>query len=196
MFQFLVRASMPLMISKMFWFLVKFSMPSRISVMFQFFVRFPKSLKNSDTFQFLVRKGWDENNKAFKLAADVTLVFAVILAIVVIYNLQMLTFLEMLHDVIILKVLGFKDAVLAKILLSQGLFFIILGIILGTPISYYFMGLLWNSSSEKYYQVAHISPTNLLLTIGIILLVLIIVNIIFYYKIKRTDLVASTKIPE
>lgn len=122
--------------------------------------------------------------------------FAVVLALIVLYNLGLLSFLEMERDIATLKVLGFKSRALTKLLLTQSLVFIIIGILVGIPIGYRILVMIWQSSSEKYYIASVMSLTNIFCTFLLILAVSVIINLFFSYKIRRLDMVDALKILE
>ena len=122
--------------------------------------------------------------------------FAVILASVVLYNLGILSFLEMEREMGTLKVLGFKSRVLTKLLLTQCLAFIIIGILAGIPLGFWVLGLIWNSPNEKFYTIPSLTWTNLLFTFLIILAVSICINLYFSHKIRKLDMVNVLKILE
>lgn len=143
-----------------------------------------------------MKNGWNELYQIVLVLVYILIFFAIILAVIVIYNLLALSFLEMEYDITILKILGFNNLFLTKLLATQSLFFIILGILAGIPLGYYIQTLMWASSSKRFYQVASVSPTNLLLTCIIIFAVPMIVNLIFFYKIKNLDIVEESKILE
>ena len=122
--------------------------------------------------------------------------FAIILALIVLYNLGLLSFLEMERDIGTLKVLGFSSASLTKLLLTQSLAFIIIGGLLGIPIGYRVLETVWSSSSEQFYMVPSISLMNVCFTFLIILAVSILINIYFSFKIRKLDMVDALKILE
>ena len=122
--------------------------------------------------------------------------FAVILALIVLYNLGLLSFLEMERDIGTLKVLGFKTLSLTKLLLTQSLVFILIGGLIGIPLGYRVLAMIWASSSEKFYIIPVLTWTNLICTFLIIFVVSIIINIYFSRKIKHLDMVDALKILE
>ena len=134
-----------------------------------------------------MKDSWNELYQSVLLLISILMFFAIVLAVVVIYNLLALSFLEMEYDITILKILGFNNRSLIKLLAIQSLFFISLGILLGIPLGYYLQTMMWASSSKRFYQVASLSSANLLSTGLIIFAVAIIVNLIFFYKIKKLD---------
>ena len=117
--------------------------------------------------------------------------FASILAVIVLYNLGMLSFTEIENDIATLKILGFKTKTLRKLLLTQNLWFTTIGFILGVPIGSYLLKTIWRSAGDLYYLIPSISITTLLLT-GIITFSLsILVNLMFSGKIKKLDMVET-----
>lgn len=122
--------------------------------------------------------------------------FAVILALIVLYNLGTLSFLEMERDIGTLKVLGFNSTALTKLLLTQCFVFLIIGGLLGIPLGLRVLQLVWESSSEQFFMVPHLSLINLVCTFLIIFAVSIAVNLYFYFKIRKLDMVDTLKIFE
>ena len=122
--------------------------------------------------------------------------FAIVLALIVLYNLYLLSFVEMEQDIGTLKVLGFKTFALSKILLTQSIIFIILGSLLGIPLGYYVLNIIWKSSSEKFFILPNISIMNLSCTFIIILTVLFSINLYFAYKIRKLNMADTLKILE
>lgn len=137
-----------------------------------------------------------ELNRSLWVMVYALMIFAVVLAIIVLYNLGLLSFLEMERDIGTLKVLGFKTRALTKLLLTQSLAFIIIGGLIGIPLGYYVLDMVWKSSSEKTFTLPSISAMNLLCTFAIILAVSIGINIYFAYKIRNLDMVDALKILE
>ncbi len=137
-----------------------------------------------------------ELNQSLWMMIYALMVFAIILATIVLYNLGLLSFLEMERDIGTLKVLGFKSRALTKLLLTQSLAFIIIGGLLGIPLGYYVLDMVWKSSSEKTFTLPSISLMNLFCTFLIILAVSICINIYFSCKIKKLDMVDALKILE
>ncbi len=137
-----------------------------------------------------------ELNKPLWIIIYALMFFAVVLALIVLYNLGLLSFLEMERDIGTLKVLGFKTRALTKLLLTQSLAFIIIGVLIGIPIGYRILVKIWQSSSEKYYIASVLTLTNVIYTFLIILAVSIVINIYFSHKIKNLDMVEALKILE
>ena len=119
--------------------------------------------------------------------------FACILAVVVLYNLGLLSFTEIEREIATLKVLGFKSRDLRRFLLTQNLIFTFIGYLLGVPLGFYILKVIWRGSSDNLYMVPSLTLNNLLLTAAITFSLSIIINLLFSGKIKNLDMVESLK---
>jgi putative ABC transport system permease protein len=137
--------------------------------------------------------GWNESTKSLWLLVYILIFFACILAVVVLYNLGLLSFTEIEREIATLKVLGFKSRDLRRLLLTQNLIFTVIGFILGVPLGFYILSVMWQGSGDNLYTIPSLSITNLVLTAAITFALSIIVNLMFSGKIKNLDMVESLK---
>ncbi len=138
-------------------------------------------------------EGWQNMILAAWVLIYVLIIFASFLSVVVLYNLGLLSFIEIEREIATLKVLGFKTDTLRRLLLTQNLWFSTIGFVLGIPLGYYILKTMWASAGDSYYVVPKISLTNFLLTAIITFSLSIIVNLMFSRKIKKLDMVESLK---
>ncbi|MGX8693617.1 MAG: FtsX-like permease family protein, partial [Methanobrevibacter sp.] len=136
---------------------------------------------------------WDELTESMWLLIYILIFFASLLAVVVLYNLGLLSFTEIEREIATLKVLGFKTGALRKLLLTQNLWFTAIGFILGLPVGYYILAIMWQSSGDSFYVLPSISITNFILTAVITFSLSILVNLMFSGKIRKLDMVESLK---
>ena len=136
---------------------------------------------------------WDEMTESMMLLVYILIFFACLLAIVVLYNLGLLSFTEIEREIATLKVLGFKTSALRRLLLTQNLWFTAIGFILGLPVGYYILDIMWQSSGDSFYILPSISISNFILTAVITFALSILVNLMFSRKIKKLDMVESLK---
>ncbi len=140
-----------------------------------------------------MKKSWDLVTKAVMMMVYVVTVVAVALAILVLYNLGILSFTEMEREIATLKVLGFKTDVLRKLLLTQNVIFTAIGFILGIPLGFYFMTLMMNAAGDSLYYVPSLTWGNILLTAFITFTISIGVNLLFSDKISDLNMVEALK---
>ena len=136
---------------------------------------------------------WDELTESMWMLIYILIFFACLLAVVVLYNLGLLSFTEIEREIATLKVLGFKTSALRKLLLTQNLWFTAIGFILGIPVGYYILAIMWESSGDSFYILPSVSLSNFILTAVITFVLSILVNLMFSRKIKKLDMVESLK---
>lgn len=136
---------------------------------------------------------WNESTQSMWLLIYILMFFACTLAIVVLYNLGLLSFTEIEREIATLKVLGFKSRDLRRLLLTQNLIFTVIGYLLGIPIGFYILSAMWQISGDNLYIVPSLTLHNVLLTALITFSLSIFVNLMFSGKIKNLDMVESLK---
>ena len=150
------------------------------------------AIKSSNSMNDMT-SSWDELTESMWLLIYILIFFASLLAVVVLYNLGLLSFTEIEREIATLKVLGFKTSALRRLLLTQNLWFTSVGFVLGIPVGYYILKIMWESSGDSFYVLPSITLTNLIITASITFALSIIVNLMFSRKIKKLDMVESLK---
>ena len=141
-----------------------------------------------------IEKSWEKTSETIWLIIYVLIFFACILAIIVLYNLGLMSFTEIEREIATLKVLGFKSKDLRRLLLTQNRVFTVIGFILGIPLGLYILTMMWQSSGDSSYMVPSLTITNVILTAIITFSISIIVNLMFSGRIKKLDMVESLKV--
>ena len=137
--------------------------------------------------------GWNSITEAMDLMVTVLITFAVLLAVVVLYNLGLLSFTEIQRELATMKVLGFNSKSLRRLLLTQNLWFSTIGFIFAIPGAYLLMMVMMGSTGEDYYFPINIYLWNLVLSFIITFGLSVLVNLMFSRKIKRVNMVESLK---
>ena len=140
-----------------------------------------------------MKNNWDEMSGSVMMMVSILIFFAILLAIVVLYNLVILSFTEIEREIATLKVLGFKTGDLRKLLLTQNLVFTFIGFILGIPLGFYLMTLMMNAAGDSLYYIPSLTLGNILLSGVITFIVSIAVNLLFSSKIKNLNMVEALK---
>ena len=140
-----------------------------------------------------MRENWDEMSGSIMMMVSILIFFAVLLAIVVLYNLGILSFTEIEREIATLKVLGFKTADLRKLLLTQNIIFTAIGFILGIPLGFYLMTLMMDAAGESLYYIPSLTLGNIILSGVITFTVSIVVNLLFSSKIGNLNMVEALK---
>ena len=151
-----------------------------------------ESIKSVTTLDEM-KESWDQMTTSVMMMVYVVTVVAVALAILVLYNLEILSFTEMEREIATLKVLGFRTNVLRKLLLTQNVIFTAVGFILGIPLGFYFMTLMMNAAGDSLYYIPALTWGNILLSAAIIFAISIGVNLMFSDKINDLNMVEALK---
>ena len=121
---------------------------------------------------------------------------AVILGIVVLYNLGVMSYTERYREMATLKVVGFKDSKIGRLLISQNLWLTVLGILIGIPAGAGVLQYLLTALASEYELKLVLGlPTwliSILLTFGVSLAV----GLMVARKNRHIDMVAALKTEE
>lgn len=124
----------------------------------------------------------------------ILLVFcAVLLGIIVLYNLGILSFTEKTREVATLKVLGFKSSKIRNILQEQNIWITAMGIILGIPCGKLMMVGLCATLGEQLDMNPMYSLRTYIFAIGGTFAVSALVNFMFSGKVKTINMVDALK---
>lgn len=128
------------------------------------------------------------NTMAYTLMAA-----AVLLAVVVIYNLGVLSFTERQRELSTLKVMGFKTGKLRRLLLTQNIWLTVIGILPGIPVGIWIIYYIFQFMGEVLDFMLIINFSSYIYCILGTLLVSALVNRVFSKRLKSIDMVSSLK---
>ncbi len=118
---------------------------------------------------------------------------AVILGLVVLYNLGVLSFVEKTREVATLKVLGFRSGRIRNILQKQNIWLTVVGIGFGLYAGWGILYIICRTVSETLDMYPVVSLMSYLYSVGGTFLVSIFVNFMFSGKVKTIDMVDALK---
>ncbi|MBR2764424.1 MAG: FtsX-like permease family protein [Blautia sp.] len=121
---------------------------------------------------------------------------AVILSLVVLYNLGIMSYTERYREMATLKVVGFKDSRIARLLITQNLWLTVLGILLGLPAGYATLRYLLDALASEYEMKLVIGPVTYLVSILLTFGVSFVVGLMVARKNRHIDMVAALKTEE
>lgn len=141
-----------------------------------------------------LKEGMNNMLETMKTMIVLIIVVAVILGVVIIYNLGILSYSEKQYQFATLKVLGFKDKQIRKIFIKQNNIISCISIILGLPAGFYLTDWLFKTAIEESYDFgASIkADTYIIATIGTFI-ISYIVSKLLAKKINKIDMVSSLK---
>lgn len=138
-------------------------------------------------------KTFDTFMDIMNLMIFVLILFSLLLAFVVLYNLGTLSYLERYRELATLKVLGFKNKKIRWILISQNIAIVIIGILLGIPLGYETLVILYKVLASEYELKVSCPFYVYLLSILITFIVSLIVSYFTSNKVKKINMVEALK---
>ena len=126
----------------------------------------------------------------------ILVIAAIVLGIVVLYNLGVMSYVERYRELATLKVLGFRDKTIGRLLISQNIWLTCIGVLLGLPGGTGILYLLITALASEYELSLTLGiltySVSILLTFGVSLAVGWMVSI----KNKKIDMVQALKSAE
>ena len=123
----------------------------------------------------------------------ILVIAAVILGIVVLYNLGVMSYVERSRELATLKVLGFRSRKIGRLLISQNIWLTVIGVMIGLPAGVGVLHWLLYALASEYELKLMIGPmtyiVSILLTFGVSLLV----GWMVARKNKKIDMVEALK---
>lgn len=123
----------------------------------------------------------------------ILVIAAVILGIVVLYNLGIMSYVERARELATLKVLGFRSKKIGRLLISQNIWLTVIGVIIGLPAGVGVLQWLIKALASEYEMKLMLGPltyvVSVLLTFGVSLLV----GFMVARKNKKIDMVEALK---
>lgn len=123
----------------------------------------------------------------------ILVIAAVILGIVVLYNLGIMSYVERSRELATLKVLGFRSRKIGRLLISQNVWLTVIGVVLGLPAGLGTLQWMLSALASEYEMKLMLGPltyaVSILLTFGVSLLV----GWMVARKNKRIDMVEALK---
>jgi len=134
--------------------------------------------------------------ESIQMMIFILILAAVILGVVVLYNLGVLSFTERVRELATLKVLGFFSREIRSLLRKQNIWLTCLGILLGIPGGYGIIDFILSTMSESIDMQTKVTWLTLVLCILITFVLSAGVNFMLSRRIKTIDMVSSLKAVE
>lgn len=140
-----------------------------------------------------MKADFNKNMEGMNMMITMMVTAAVILGIVVLYNLGVLSFVEKTREIATLKVLGFQTGKIRGILQAQNIWITAMGILVGLPFGYGLLIAMCQTMSDDMDLVPVVGMESYLISIGGTFLVSIAVNFLLSGKVKTIDMVDALK---
>ena len=121
---------------------------------------------------------------------------AMVLGVVVLYNLGVMSYTERYRELATLKVVGFQDRRIGRLLIGQNLWITFAGLILGIPGGVLVLKYLLQALAGEYEMKMAIHPRSFLIAVLLTLGVSLLVSVAVARKSRKIDMVAALKSAE
>lgn len=116
-----------------------------------------------------------------------------ILAVVVLYNLASLGYIEKIREMATLKVIGFTNKKIAKILVVGTIWITVMGLIIGLPLGAYLLDILLRALAGEYEMNMAFGYLSYIVGIVVPFLVSLVTIYLISKKTKKLDMVSALK---
>ena len=120
-------------------------------------------------------------------------VAAIVLGIVVLYNLGVMSYVERSRELATLKVLGFRDKAIGKLLISQNIWLTVIGVLIGIPAGLGVLRVLVAALVSEYELSLSLSLATFVISIALTFGVSLLVGLMVSRKNKKIDMVEALK---
>lgn len=138
-------------------------------------------------------ENYDSFMEIMNLMIILLVVAAVILGTVVLYNLGIMSYVERNRELATLKVLGFRDRHIGKLLISQNIWLTVIGVVIGLAAGEGVLYMLLTSLASEYELKLTIGILTFVVSILLTFGVSLVVGLMVSRKNKKIDMVEALK---
>ena len=141
----------------------------------------------------MIMDSYDTFMEIMNLMIAILVIAAIVLGIVVLYNLGVMSYVERHRELATLKVLGFRDKAIGKLLVSQNIWLTILGVLIGLPGGLGVLYVLVTALVSEYELSIMIGWMTYVVSIALTFGVSLLVGLMVARKNKKIDMVEALK---
>ena len=130
------------------------------------------------------------------MSVAVLMLAAIVLGIVVLYNLGVMSYTERYREMATLKVVGFKDKKIKGLLIGQNLYITVVGVILGIFAGIGVINYIMKALAPEYEMKVVVGPLTVFVSIIVTFAVSVCVSLMVARRSKKVDMVVALKTPE
>ena len=144
----------------------------------------------------MIMDSFDTFMELMNLMIAILIVAAMLLGVIVLYNLGVMSYTERYREMATLKVVGFRDRKIGLLLIGQNLWTTLVGIVIGLPLGYLTLRYLCEALASEYEMRVAISPLTFLIAFALTLGVSMLVSLAVSRKNRKIDMVEALKAGE
>lgn len=123
-------------------------------------------------------------------------VAAALLAVVVLYNLGVLSFTEKERELATMKVLGFQSGAIRRLLLNQNIWLSIIALVPGYYFGVLLLQIIFANMGNEFDMSLTVEPISVVICALFTMLLSVVVNYLFSGRIKKLNMVEALKSTE
>lgn len=154
-----------------------------------------ESILNTQTKKSII-DSFDTFMKIMHVMIWLLIIAAAVLGVVVLYDLGVMSYTERFREMATLKVIGFNDRKIGKLLIGQNMLLTVAGIIIGIPAAMGVLKFLIVKLAKEYELRISVSTLSFVISIALVFGVSLIVGLMIARKNKRIDMVEALKAQE
>ena len=140
-----------------------------------------------------IMDSYDTFMEIMNLMIVILVVAAIVLGIVVLYNLGVMSYVERHRELATLKILGFRDKAIGKLLVSQNIWLTFIGVLIGLVGGYGVLYVLVKALVSEYELSITIGFMTYIVSIALTFGVSLLVGLMVARKNKKIDMVEALK---
>lgn len=141
----------------------------------------------------IIMATYDTFMEIMDLMIVILVIAALVLGVVVLYNLGVMSYVERNRELATLKVLGFRDKHIGKLLISQNIWLTVIGILLGIPSGVGVLYILITALVSEYELSLTLGALTYVVSIALTFGVSLFVGLMVSRKNKKIDMVEALK---
>lgn len=133
-----------------------------------------------------------ENVMSIVTIVTVLILFGGLLALIVLYNLGIVSFYEQVRSLATLMVLGFHDKEIKRLVLSENIVFTSIGVLIGAPLGVLLTDAILGTIDMMHFQT-YVRPYSYLLAGALTLAFALLVNLMLGLQMRKIDMLGALK---
>lgn len=155
-------------------------------------IKAESAIKSVQSKQMII-DSFDTFNEIMNMMVAVLIVAATVLGIVVLYNLGVMSYTERYREMATLKVVGFRNRKIGKLLISQNMWVTVIGVIVGIPAGMGTLSFLVTQLASEYELRISVSVLSIAVSAVLTFAVSLLVSLMVARKNKKIDMVEALK---
>lgn len=155
-------------------------------------IKAESAIKSVQSKQMII-DSFDTFNEIMNMMVAVLIIAATVLGIVVLYNLGVMSYTERYREMATLKVVGFRNRKIGKLLISQNMWVTVIGVIVGIPAGIGTLSFLVTQLASEYEMRISVSVLSIAVSAVLTFAVSLLVSLMVARKNKKIDMVEALK---